>query len=322
MDHEIPLRGSSFPPIADYALLSDCEVCALVAPSGNVEWLSLPQMDGPSVFAAILDRHAGRFRAGPLDRMVPAGRRYLPGTMILETTWGTPTGWLEVRDVLLIGSWEDEDGSHRYVRAPRDRVAEHVLLRTFRCLDGFVDLELDCQPAFNYGRSNGSWRHVGDGYGDAVCEAQGIEPALRLRTDVRLGFEGGRARAETSLRAGQQAFCALGWSDRPLPATYDDAEARLAETRAYWHEWINRGRFPDHAWQIHLQRSALTLKALTYAPTGAMIAAATTSLPEAPWERRAFRKISCRCSSPARSTTRSTQAGSASSSDRRCASRR
>ena len=144
---------------------SDCEVCALVAPSGNVEWLSLPQMDGPSVFAAILDRQAGRFRAGPLDRMVPAGRRYLPGTMILETTWGTPTGWLEVRDVLLIGSWADEDGSHRYVRAPRDRVAEHVLLRTFRCLDGFVDLELDCQPAFNYGRSNGSWRHVGDGYG-------------------------------------------------------------------------------------------------------------------------------------------------------------
>jgi len=104
MDHEIPLHGSSFPPIAYYALLSDCEVSALVAPSGNVEWLSLPQMDGPSVFAAILDRQAGRFRVGPLDRMVPAGRRYLPGTMILETTWGTPTGWLEVRDVLLIGS--------------------------------------------------------------------------------------------------------------------------------------------------------------------------------------------------------------------------
>jgi alpha,alpha-trehalase len=283
---EIPLRGSSFPPIADYALLSDCEVCALVAPSGNVEWLPLPQMDGPSVFAAILDRHAGRFRAGPLDRMVPAGRRYLPGTMILETTWGTPTGWLEVRDVLLIGSWDDEDHSHRYVRAPRDRVAEHVLLRTFRCLDGFVDLELDCQPAFDYGRSNGSWRHLGDGYGDALCQAQGIEPALRLRTDLRLGFEGGRARAETSLRAGQQAFCALGWSDRAPPATYDDAEARLAETRTYWHEWINRGRFPDHPWQIHLQRSALTLKALTYAPTGAMIAAATTSLPESPGGER------------------------------------
>ena len=71
-DHDIPLGGSPFPPIADYALLSNCEVCALVAPGGNIEWLSLPQMDGPSVFSAIVDRHAGRFRAGPLDRTVPA----------------------------------------------------------------------------------------------------------------------------------------------------------------------------------------------------------------------------------------------------------
>ena len=74
-DRDIPLGGSPFPPIADYGLLSDCEVCALVAPSGNVEWLSLPQMDGPGVFSAILDRHAGRFRVGPVDRTVPAGRR-------------------------------------------------------------------------------------------------------------------------------------------------------------------------------------------------------------------------------------------------------
>jgi GH15 family glucan-1,4-alpha-glucosidase len=285
-DRDIPLGGSPFPPIADYALLSDCEVCALVAPSGNVEWLSLPQMDGPGVFSAILDRHAGRFRVGPVDRTVPAGRRYLPGTMILETTWGTPTGWLEVRDLLVIGPWRDDDRSRRYVRAPRDRAAEHVLLRIFRCLDGFVDLEIDCQPEFEYGRSEGSWRHFGEGYGDAVCEADGIEPSLRLRTDLRLGFEGSRARAETSMRAGQHAFCALGWTDNAPPESYDEADARLAETRAYWHEWINRGRFPDHPWQIHLQRSALTLKGLTYAPTGAMIAAATTSLPETPGGER------------------------------------
>jgi len=118
-DHDIPLRGSPFPPIADYALLSDCEVCALVAPTGNVEWLSLPRMDGPSVFSAILDRHAGHFRAGPVDRSVPAARRYLPGTMIVETTWGTSTGWLEVRDALLIGPWHhDAERSERYIRAP------------------------------------------------------------------------------------------------------------------------------------------------------------------------------------------------------------
>src|ERR1700758_2067453 len=96
------LGGSPFPPIADYGFLSDCEVSALVAPSGNVEWLCLPRMDGPSVFAAILDRDAGRFRIGPADVTVPAGRRYLPGTMVLETTWDTPTGWARGGGVLLI----------------------------------------------------------------------------------------------------------------------------------------------------------------------------------------------------------------------------
>ena len=80
--------ASPFPPIAEYAFLSDCETTALVAPSGNVEWMCLPRMDSPSIFAAILDRDAGSFRLGPADVMVPAGRRYLPGTMVLETSWG------------------------------------------------------------------------------------------------------------------------------------------------------------------------------------------------------------------------------------------
>ena len=111
---------SPFPPIADYAFLSDCEATCLVAPSGNVEWMCLPRMDGPSVFSALLDRHAGRFCVGPRDRTVPAGRRYVPGTMILETTWATSTGWLEVCDLLLVGPWRHDGGrSERYVRAPR-----------------------------------------------------------------------------------------------------------------------------------------------------------------------------------------------------------
>ena len=285
-DHDIPLRGSPFPPIADYALLSDCEVCALVAPTGNVEWLSLPRMDGPSVFSAILDRHAGHFRAGPVDRSVPAARRYLPGTMIVETTWGTSTGWLEVRDALLIGPWHhDAERSERYIRAPRDHEAEHVLVRVLRCLDGFVDVEIECEPAFDYGARRGTWSHAGEAYGDAVCDPEGDQP-LRLRTDLRLGFEGPRARAQTTMRAGDTAFCALAWSAHAPPADHEEAEARLTVTRAYWHDWIARGRFPDHPWQIHLQRSALTLKGLTYAPNGAMIAAATTSLPETPGGER------------------------------------
>src|SRR5882672_7676046 len=99
---------SAYPPIADYAFLSDCEVTALVAPSGNIEWMCLPRMDGPSIFGQMLDRDAGGFRLGPVDTKVPAGRRYLPGTMVLETTWGTRTGWIIVRDVLLIGPWHHE----------------------------------------------------------------------------------------------------------------------------------------------------------------------------------------------------------------------
>ena len=281
-DRDIPLGGSPFPPIADYGLLSDCEVCALVAPSGNVEWLSLPQMDGPGVFSAILDRHAGRFRVGPVDRTVPAGRRYLPGTMILETTWGTPTGWLEVYDVLLIGPWHhDANRASRYARAPRDREAEQVLLRVFRCVDGFVDVELDCEPAFDYGRTVGVWRHVGEAYADAICDADKSKRgyacvpicAWASRAD-------GRALRPPCVPANRRIARSVGASTSFR--RIDDAHARLDETRAYWQEWIRRGSFPDHPWQPYLQRSALTLKGLTYAPTGAMIAAATTSLPETP----------------------------------------
>src|SRR5579859_5824469 len=98
---DVPLGGSPFPPIADYGFLSDCETVALLAPSGAIEWLCLPRVDSPSVFGAMLDRDAGAFRFGPDGLMVPAARRYLPGTMVVETSWGTGTGWIIIRDVLL-----------------------------------------------------------------------------------------------------------------------------------------------------------------------------------------------------------------------------
>src|SRR4051794_41654799 len=106
---DVTLGGSPFPPIADYGFLSDNESMALIAPSGNVEWLCLPRVDSPSVFGSLLDRHAGGFRLGPADVQVPASRRYIPGTMALETSWSTATGWVIVRDVLLIGPWHHED---------------------------------------------------------------------------------------------------------------------------------------------------------------------------------------------------------------------
>src|SRR5215469_12212001 len=122
------LGGNPFPPIADYGFLSDCEVSALVAPSGNVEWMCLPRMDGPSVFAAMLDRDAGSFRVGPAGATVPSGRRYLPGTMVLETTWGLPTGWVIVRDALLVARWPgNSPRSATHQRVPSDHRSAHVL---------------------------------------------------------------------------------------------------------------------------------------------------------------------------------------------------
>jgi alpha,alpha-trehalase len=284
---DVPLGGSPFPPIADYAFLSDCEVCALVAPSGNVEWMCLPRFDGPSIFGTMLDRDAGSFRLAPVDTSVPAGQRYLPGTMVLETTWGTRTGWVIVRDVLLIGPWHhDDERSNTHRRSPTDNDADHVLLRTMRCVNGRVEMHMECEPRVDYGRKSVEWEYAGSGYGKAVATADGEDVELTMTTDLRIGFEGGRARARTTLRDGDTAFVALSWSEHGGPETYDDAYHRLVYTADFWHEWLSHGEFPDHPWRTYLQRSALTLKGLTYAPTGAMIAAATTSLPETPGGER------------------------------------
>src|SRR6202022_3236298 len=161
--------NSPFPPIAEYAFLSDCEVNCLVAPSGRVEWMCLPRPDSPSVFAATLDRGAGSFRFGPTGGQGPAGRRYLPGTLVLETTWRTRTGWLIIRDALCIGPWyhsQRRSGTNR--RPPTDHEAEHILLRTAKCVVGSVELSMDCHPVFYYGRTSAKWEYAGAGYGEAI----------------------------------------------------------------------------------------------------------------------------------------------------------
>ena len=157
---------SPFPPIGEYGFLSDCETTALVAPSGNVEWLCLPRLDSPSVFGAILDRSRRRLPPRPGGHPGP-GRRAATcrGTMVLETSWGTPTGWLIVRDVLLIGPWHHEtELSHTHRRAPTDYDADHVLLRTVRCVNGEVQVTIDCEPMFDYGREPAQWSYTDRDY--------------------------------------------------------------------------------------------------------------------------------------------------------------
>jgi alpha,alpha-trehalase len=285
-DAQAPAHNS-FPPIAEYAFLSDCEVTALVAASGNVEWLCLPRADSPSVFAAILDRGAGGFRIGPADVAVPAARRYLPGSLMVETTWKTRTGWLIVRDALCVGRWyHDQRRSAAWRRAPGDHEPEHLLLRTVKCVNGSVELALGCEPVFDYGRGAARWAYAGEGYGEAVAAAPGGDLELRLTTNLRLGLEGRGAHARSRLVEGDNVFVALSWSEHQPPRTFQDAAERMWQTAEYWRQWINQGEFPDHPWHAYLQRSALTLKGLSYAPTGALLAAATTSLPETPGGQR------------------------------------
>ncbi|GLP75540.1 hypothetical protein TUM20983_26500 [Mycobacterium antarcticum] len=284
---DVPLAYSHFPPIEDYAFLSDCNTTALVAPDGGVEWLCLPRMDSPSVFGSLLDRDAGGFRVAPSGVSVPAARRYIPGTLVTETSWWTAGGWLVVTDVLVMGPWHHQTRrSPTHHRAPTDYEASHVLLRVIRCVNGKVQVNMECKPVFDYGRTPVEWAYADGGYNEAVAQAEGNDLELRLTTDLNVGFEGPSATARTLLKEGDRRFVALSWSDHAPPRTLAEASEALRWTCHHWQHWLDRGRFPDHRWRGHLQRSALTLKGLSFAPTGAIVAAATTSLPETPGGER------------------------------------
>jgi GH15 family glucan-1,4-alpha-glucosidase len=285
--HDRPLTGGSpFPPIANYAFLSDCHTGALLAPDGSIEWMGVPRFDSPSMFGALLDRRAGSFRVGPYGLVVPLSVRYVPGTLIVETTWLCPGGWLVVRDALTIGPWHDDHADESsHTRPPTDSDADHMLVRTIECAQGSVQVEVVCEPIFDYGQRPAEWEMLGSDWTTAQAGADG--GTIRLHSDLRLGIEGSRARARHTLVEGERRYVALGW-DHGLegPADLDDALERTERTAHYWRDWLAGGRFPDHRWRAFLHRSALTLKGLTYGPTGATVAAATTSLPETPGGER------------------------------------
>ena len=250
--------------------------------------MCLPRHDSPSVFAAMLDRAAGGFSVAPYGVREPSARRYLPGSLMLETTWQTRTGWMIVRDALVMGPWHHlEERAERYRRAPTDYEAEHCLLRTVRCVSGAVDLSVWCEPVFDYGRRHAQWQYVGPSYGEATATSPGEDaPVLRLTTDRRIGIEGSAAVIRNHMTEGDQAFVALSWASMTPARTWAEAAQKQWQTTEYWRQWITVGAFPDHPWREDLQRSALALKGLTYAPTGALLAAATTSLPETPGGQR------------------------------------
>ena len=272
---------SPFPPIADYAFLSNCHTGALVAPDGSIDWLCVPRFDAPSVFGSLLDREAGSLRFGPFGINYPTMRIYEPGTNVLVTTWKTPSGWILIRDALTIGPRDHEDKITPHTRAPADYDADHMLVRTVLGLAGNVEVELVCEPAFGYGRVSAEWNAV-DG-NRHVADACGAGQTIRLCSDLALGIEGNSVRARHILGPGDRAFCALSWAEElVVPRDADEAEARITATIRYWRGWLGRARVPDHRYRTPIERSALTIKGLTFMPTGAAVAALTTSLPETP----------------------------------------
>jgi GH15 family glucan-1,4-alpha-glucosidase len=275
---------SPFPPIADYAFLSNCHTGALIAPDGAVDWLCVPRFDAPSVFGTLLDRQAGAFRFAPFGINVPTARIYEPGTNTLASTWTTATGWLLVRDALTLGPRHHEDLVTPHTRPPTDEDAEHALVRVAMCLEGEVEIELTCEPVFDYGRVPAEWVLSEEGH---RAEASGAGVTIRLQTDMAVGVEGDWVRARHVLKKGDQVYCSLSWAEElRSPMNVDEANARVANTNHYWRSWLDRARLPDHRWREAIQRSALAIKGLTYIPTGATVAALTTSLPETPGGER------------------------------------
>jgi GH15 family glucan-1,4-alpha-glucosidase len=279
---------SPFPPIADYGFLSDCHTGALVASDGSIEWMCLPHFDSPSVFGALLDRGAGSWRVGPYGIYVPAGRRYIPGTNVIETTWMTPQGWLRVVDALTVGPWHDNKHGSSHTRPPTDYDADHLVVRMIECIQGEVQVEIVCEPMLDYGSTPAQWSVVQSGE-EGVCmmDATDDVTAFRLFSDIRIGIEGNRAHGRHTMKEGEKRFCALSWTeDHGGPHTVEQAEGHMERTSHFWRSWLAEGTYPDHPWRFHLQRSALVLKGLTFMPTGALVAAPTTSLPETPGGER------------------------------------
>jgi len=275
---------SPFPPIADYAFLSDCHTGALVAPDGAIDWLCIPSFDSPSVFGSLLDRQAGFFRFAPFGISHPTARAYVPGTNVFETTWKTPTGWVVVRDALTLGPRDHEDTVTPHTRPPSDDDGDHMFVRTVECLDGRVEIDLVCEPAFDYGRTPATWTMLD---GEHSADAAGAGVTFRLVTDLAIDVEGETARGRHELEAGDRAYCALSWAEGlAAPQSFDEAAARIDSTTRFWRRWLSKARIPDHRLRDPVQRAALTIKGLTYMPTGATVAALTTSLPETPGGER------------------------------------
>jgi alpha,alpha-trehalase len=256
-------------PIADYALLSDCRSAALVSRAGSVDWLCFPRFDGPAVFARLLDDDAGHLAVG-----VPgatATRRYLDQTMALETTFRTGGGTAVLHDALAVG--RNERGHELGAGSPG------VLLRRLRCTDGEVEVQVEYAPRPEYGLVHPLIEPVEGG-----LAARGGADRLLLSTPAELRVDGATAAGRLTLRAGDWVCFALHhartWEPPPQVWSQDEITTWLDDTIAGWRSWSAMHQGYEGPWRELVHHSGRVLQALTFEPTGAIVAAATTSLPE------------------------------------------
>jgi GH15 family glucan-1,4-alpha-glucosidase len=233
---------------------------------GSIDWLCLPSFDSPSVFAAILDdEKGGRFKIAPTSDNVTPKQLYWPDTNVLITRFFTPEGVAEVTDYMPIHVSMNGHGGHQ-------------LIRRIKVVRGEMNFRMECSPAFNYAR---------DDHKTEITEGGAFfrsgQVSLGLATDVPLRAEDNRAVAEFSLREEQMAVFVLreieAGADRGFSLSEREEEELFAQTVEYWRRWLSQCTYTGR-WREMVQRSALTLKLLTYEPTGAIVAAPTTSLPE------------------------------------------
>jgi GH15 family glucan-1,4-alpha-glucosidase len=257
---------TEYPPISDYALLSDCHSAALVSKDGSIDWLSFHRFEARPVFARLLDwGKGGFFRIAPRDDYT-ATRRYLPDTNVLETRFETETGTLILTDCIAVRA----DSGH----------PDHRLLRIVRCEAGEVAVKAKFEPRFDYGLTSPRLEMLDSD----LAVVYGGADALVLQTQLPIGHADLSAcAAARTLKEGEQAFVTLTYS---LPHELDpqrlgekQVAAELDGTIHFWSDWAARCTY-DGPYREQVVRSALVLKALTNAPTGAIVAAATTSLPE------------------------------------------
>jgi GH15 family glucan-1,4-alpha-glucosidase len=261
------------PSISDYAVIGDGRTAALISREGSLDWLCLPRFDSPAIFAALLDPAAGgRFSIRPAAPS-RVRRRYVGETNVLETTFETGNGVIRLTDFMPAASEEDKG---------RRLWPEHEILRRVEGMAGEVEVEVICDPRPGYGRSGPRFvdrRALG-------FRADHGECALQLRSEIPLQLEAGEGAlsGRATIRAGERRWVCLGFAtDEPavLPSVGEEAEELLAQTLRWWDAWS--GRCDYHGpYRESVIRSALALKLMSYAPSGALVAAPTTSLPEIP----------------------------------------